>query len=435
MEMIFWIMEYVASFIEISMCCVFCGTFLLKDKLEDRKYLIFVYSAVGASLIIIFNKTEIFSFMNSILIILIIYVLQLLIYKRRPGLSALLIMIYVVILTAIDFMTAYFVAFLKDTDAQSLLSAQSPDRILCILLSKSLLVLIIYTFNKFMNKTFVFLQKYVVIMCIYSIFLFVSLFVMVELNMDNGNPKVQLFLTVFYSVLIAIELLMFYFVIKTGEGYEEKQRAELIEMKNSMLQKSLEETEQAFKLWRSSVHDYKNNIIALTKFANDGNLAEIKKYLERENELIDRKMFYIRTGNSVVDTIVNTKQSYAEKKGITFVVNAKVPDRCVISDLDMAGILGNLIDNAIEASVTENDPYIDVTIKKEKQFIVIRITNKYSGEFSKGFETKKRNKEFHGIGIGSVQSIVKKYDGEFLIDQSGDEVIAKILIPDFEKSK
>ena len=415
MTTFYWIMEYVASFIEISMCCIFCGTFLEKERLGDRKYLVLAGSGIGA-----------------ILVTLIVLFLQLLIYKAKVGKSVLFMLIYMVILTAIDFMTAYFTALVLDTDAGYLLNAQSPKRVICILLSKSLLILIIVTLSKMLKRTLIFLKRYVVIMCIYSIFLLVSLFVMVELNMNNGNPKTDLFLTIFFIASILIELLMFYFVIKIGESYEQRQKAELIEMKNRMLQKSLDETNQAFKLWKSSVHDYKHNIIALTQLADDGNIEEIKKYLKRENELMDRKMFYIQTGNSVVDAIVNTKQSFAEEKGITFVVNAKVPENCVVSELDMANILGNLIDNAIEASNSEEEPYIDVTMRQDKHFIVIKIINKYSREFSKRLETTKHKRMFHGIGIGSVKNIVEKYEGEFSIDKQGKEVIVKILIPNFK---
>lgn len=251
---------------------------------------------------------------------------------------------------------------------------------------------------------------------------------MVELNMDKKNTEIELLLTFFFIASILIELLMFYFVIKIGESYQEKQKTELIEMKNDMLQKSLDETEQAFKLWRSSVHDYKNNVIALMQLAEDGNIEEIKKYLSRESKLIDKKMFYIRTGNSIVGTIVNTKQNLAEKKGITFVVNAVIPVNCNVNELDMASILGNLIDNAIEASANEKEPYIDLVIKQEKQFILIKIINKYFGKFLKGMETTKQQKMFHGIGIVSIKSIVNKYEGEFLITKQGNKVIAKILI-------
>ncbi|OKZ80321.1 MAG: molecular chaperone Hsp90 [Clostridium sp. CAG:12237_41] len=432
MTTFYWIMEYVASFIEISMCCIFCGTFLEKERLGDRKYLVLAGSGIGAILVIVLNRIDIFSYINSMLVTLIVLFLQLLIYKAKVGKSVLFMLIYMVILTAIDFMTAYFMALVLDTDAGYLLNTQSLKRVICILLSKSLLILIIVTLSKMLKRTLIFLKRYVVIMCIYSIFLLVSLFVMVELNMNNGNPKTDLFLTIFFIASILIELLMFYFVIKTGESYEQRQKAELIEMKNRMLQKSLDETNQAFKLWKSSVHDYKHNIIALTQLADDGNIEEIKKYLKRENELMDRKMFYIQTGNSVVDAIVNTKQSFAEEKGITFVVNAKVPENCVVSELDMANILGNLIDNAIEASNSEEEPYIDVTMRQDKHFIVIKIINKYSREFSKRLETTKHKRMFHGIGIGSVKNIVEKYEGEFSIDKQGKEVIVKILIPNFK---
>ena len=432
MTTFYWIMEYVASFIEISMCCIFCGTFLEKERLGDRKYLVLAGSGIGAILVIVLNRIDIFSYINSMLVTLIVLFLQLLIYKAKVEKSVLFMLIYMVILTAIDFMTAYFMALVLDTDARYLLNTQSLKRVICILLSKSLLILIIVTLSKMLKRTLIFLKRYVVIMCIYSIFLLVSLFVMVELNMNNGNPKTDLFLTIFFIASILIELLMFYFVIKTGESYEQRQKAELIEMKNRMLQKSLDETNQAFKLWKSSVHDYKHNIIALTQLADDGNIEEIKKYLKRENELMDRKMFYIQTGNSVVDAIVNTKQSFAEEKGITFVVNAKVPENCVVSELDMANILGNLIDNAIEASNSEEETYIDVTMRQDKHFIVIKIINKYSREFSKRLETTKHKRMFHGIGIGSVKNIVEKYEGEFSIDKQGKEVIVKILIPNFK---
>ena len=233
----------------------------------------------------------------------------------------------------------------------------------------------------------------------------------------------------FFGAAMAAELYMFYFIIKTGESYEERQKIQLIEMKNNMLQKSLEETEQTFTKWRQSVHDYKNTVIALRQLANDGDMDKIREYLGSESELVDRKLFYIRTGSEAVDTIVNIKQNYAEERGIVFVVNVNITEQCNIGEIDMVNILGNLTDNAIEASVDEKEPYIELTIKQEKSFILIKVVNKYSREFSGNMETKKKDKIFHGIGIGSVNDIVKKYDGDFSIDKMGDEVIAKIIIP------
>ena len=56
------------------------------------------------------------------------------------------------------------------------------------------------------------------------------------------------------------------------------------------------------------------------------------------------------------------------KKGITFIVNAAIPKKCCVREIDMSNILGNLIDNAMEASQGEEEPYIDLTIRQEKTF-------------------------------------------------------------------
>ncbi|MDO5590187.1 MAG: GHKL domain-containing protein [Lachnospiraceae bacterium] len=425
----FWIIEFIASFAEIAMCCVFCGIFLAKEKSEDYKYLTLAGSSISAVLILILNRIDIFSFSNSIIVLFVVFLLQMLIYKTKPGLCVALTLVYAVILAAFDFLVAYFTAFLINTDVNYLLNNQSLPRVLCTLMSKSLLVITVVTMNRLLNNTRTFIKKYVAIMFIYSIFLLISLFIMVELNINNRSTKIDLFLVVFFSAAILIELLLFYFVIKTGERYEQQQKTELILMKNDMLQKSLDETEQAFKLWQKSVHDYKNNIIALRQLAEDENLDGIKEYLSSENELINKKMFCIKTGHSVVDTIVNTKQRLAEEKGITFIVNATIPEKCLISELDLANILGNLIDNAIEASTSEKEPYIDLTIRQEKTFFVIKIVNKYSQELSEELKTTKKKQQFHGIGLGSVTSVIKKYEGEFSIDKEGEEVVAKALIP------
>ncbi len=431
MKTFFWIVEYFASFVELFMCGVFCGSFLVKEKIGEKKYLLVLGSFIGSCFVLILNSIDIFSFMNTILILLIVYFMQIIIYRTKYALSFLLILIYTVLLTAIDFMTAFFAALILNKDVVFLLNVQSTSRLLCILMSKSMVILIVLTLNKTIKKSVVFMKKYVLIMCFYSIFLLSSFFVMTELNMDSENVKIDLFLIGFFVISIIIELLMFYLIIKTGERYEQRKEVELIQMKNDMLQKSLDETEQAFKMWRRSVHDYKNNVIALKQLADDGDIDKIKAYLENESELIETQMFYIKTGNSTVDTIVNTKQRIAEENGIIFVINASIPSNCCISEMDFANILGNIIDNAIEASQKEKEPYIDLTIRQDKNFIVIKIINKCCQKISEQLETTKKRKRFHGIGISSVQECIKKYEGEFSLEKRGNEVIVKILIPNY----
>ena len=90
-------------------------------------------------------------------------------------------------------------------------------------------------------------------------------------------------------------------------------------------------------------------------------------------------------------------------------------------------MLGNLLDNSIEASEKEDNPFIEVRIKTIKNTLIIAISNKCSS-ISTSFETSKPDKMFHGIGLRSVKKIVNKYNGEFSTEYLDNTFIAKVMI-------
>lgn len=433
MNIFYWIVECMASFIEITMCCVFCGTFLNREQLIEKKYPILLYSLIGSLVILVLNHFKMFSFINSYIAIILFLIIQLRLYSPFKWTHILLVFIYTVILSAIDFSTAYFAALALDSNVSYLLNTQGTERLICILLSKTLLLMTVTTFSKIFKRTFRFISKYVLVTCVYSMFLLGMIFIMLELNMHTMNKRTELLMMAFFLASIIIEISMFYFVITTTEAHELEQQMQLIELKNNMLEKSLDETEKTFRLWRKSVHDYKNDIIALTSFANEGNMDKIQTYLSEKNNIIKNSMFYTKTGNSSVDAIIYTKQSYAIDNNIRFIVNASIPENCFVSDMDMASILGNLIDNAIEASMNEDNPYIDITIKQEKCFFIIKIINKFTKELPANLTTNKKLRQFHGIGLTSVKHTVRKYNGNFDIAKQNNVVVATaMLINKFE---
>ena len=427
MTVVFWCFEYFASWIEGILCCIFCAVFLTKDMMKENLYPIILMSGIGAVCTVLLNGLHLFLSFHMILIILLYVIMQCILYRKKVWLIFASTMIYSVILVASELSVAYFLVSIIDTVNPNLFHEQSVNWIVCAVISKFILFLIVIMVRRIYRHEIILGKKYAVTMGIYSIFLLTFLLVMAEFSMNAVKLKMSLFL-LFFIISIIMELLTLSFVIEAGESYEQKQRAEFIELKNSMLQQSLNETKQAFQLWRKSIHDYKNNVLVLSQLAQNDDIEGIKKYLKKETDLIDRKIFCIHTGNSVIDVIINTKQHFAEAKGILFVVNAFLPEHGTILDLDLANILGNLLDNAIEASMEEQDPYIDVIIRQEKSFMLIKVTNKYCGELPGNMRSSKKNKIFHGIGIESVKSTVEKYHGEFSIKKQDNEVVVQILL-------
>lgn len=428
MKEFFWCVEYFATIIETVMCCFFCATFILKEKTQDIQGKIIFISMTVSLMIILLNQISLFSYVTTFIFISLCTVTQWILYKRKYLYLIGLVMVYATILSAIDFMVAYFVAMIMNTNTRYLLGEQSLVRVACILLSKCILIILVVTLNRVIAYKKTIPMQYIVIMASCSGFLLISNFVIIHSELNRSKEEIGSFSIIFFIASLGIEMIIFWLVIKIAEGYEQKKNASLIELNNKMLKKSLDETENTFELWRQSVHNYKNNIILLTQLVEEGKIEELKAYLRKENDLIESRMFCFKTGNSVADAIINTKQNIAKKKGIVFVVNAIIPDKIVVSDIDMANILGNLIDNAIEAEEKENDPYIDITIKLEKCFLIINIRNKCTYLSEVDINTSKKESEFHGIGLRSVKKCVRNYDGEISFSVNNNEFIVNILI-------
>ena len=429
MKEFYWIVEYIASFIEVLMSCYFCGTFIRKDRLRESKKLLYVCSVVVALIIIVLNHIDFFSTVTPIASILLCVFMQWIIYRKRYILSAGLMFVYYIVMAVIDLLIIYFVGLIFDASVGYILIEQSMIRVACILLSKSILVVLVLTTNRLIAYRKTIPPLYIVIMGACSAFLIVSNLVLIHSEISNANDDISGFTMFFFIASLGIAMIIFGFVFKIADGYEQKNNNMLIELNNKMLKKSLDETERTFELWRQSIHDYKNNIIALTQMIEEERLDDVKKYLHNENKLREQKMFYIKTGNSIIDTIINMKQNIAQKYNITYVANISLPTTIVIGDIDISTILGNLIDNAIEASKEEDEPYIEINIKQQKSFLIINIKNKYSKEYNiDELKTNKSNSEFHGIGLKSVRKTVNKYGGSINLEIKEQEFIASILI-------
>lgn len=429
MNLFFWFMEYLASFIEIFLGCIFCHTFLKETIAENKKIHIFFCSLTEAFIILILNKIQLFSFLTSFLFIFMLFLIQIFLYRTSVRFLLLLSSIYSILLAAADLFSAYFVSFIFHRNAEALFYTQSSFRILCIFISKTLLILIIFFIMYYVKKERSHFGKYFTAMVIYSFLTLISFFILVNLHIDMNHSSPNFFLILFFAFSIISELSLSYFTINAWKICQNIQRGKIIEMENHMLQKSLNETEKTFQLWQKSIHDYKNTIIALAQLAEDNDMNKILQYLKKEKNTLSRKLFYVRTGNSIIDAVLNTKLSFAENQGINFITDLAIKENFKMDEIDLANMLGNLLDNAIDASVKEENPYIVFSMKQKSQWTFIKIINKCTKELSDTLKTTKKQPVFHGIGLKSINDIVHRYNGTFSIRAENNEVIIQIAIP------
>lgn len=211
-----------------------------------------------------------------------------------------------------------------------------------------------------------------------------------------------------------------------------------IDKRISSYQRELIETHYAevdnmYRQMRGWRHDYRNHIQTMKAHAANGDLDAIKSYLDALDTDLNTVDTVIKTGNPMTDAILNSKISLAKSKKITVYAAAHIPLALKTSELDLCVILGNLFDNAIEASLSlpEEQRLIRVYMDMKNTQLYISFTNFTS--VKKRFKINGRFKstkgEGHGFGLVRIDNIIKRLDGYISRNSEDGAFTTEILIP------
>lgn len=203
---------------------------------------------------------------------------------------------------------------------------------------------------------------------------------------------------------------------------------------NDLITKQYNEIENIYKEMRGWKHDYHNHIQTMKAYLELGKYDAMEQYLNDLDKDLTNIDKVLKTGNIMVDAILNTKLSLATNQGININAKATVPKNLKVSDIDLSVIIGNLMDNAMEAATKLENPedrFIRVYIREMKEQLYISITNSVGGEVKKigfGYISTKLAKN-HGFGLKRVDNIVAKYNG-FINRQNEEGVFAtEVMLP------
>lgn len=427
MNAVFWIIEFCSSFVEAFLCTIFCGTFIEKIDLKKNLNKRIIAALIATSAMLIVNHINIYSVITVVFGLALMALMSFAVYSKNPLKASVLGITFLLLIAVIDNVVVSIISYALKIPTVEIYQEMSLYRVLAIISSKIMLLFVVIAMNKFFSKRRTLQRNYLIALFTITTIMFIITVLITFIDIKNNavNSIVSIF---FFTVMLILLMIIFFGTFKLTEYYENQEELKLTTLKNQMLEKSMSETEQTFMLWKKSMHDYKHNIANLMSLANNNDIEGIKQYLQSENKLLSKKLFYYKTGNDTVDTILNIKQRAAESKGITFIITAKIPDNCIVKSAHFASILGNLLDNAIEASIDEEAPFVEVKIKPVKSYLMIVVSNKCTRSNIK-LETTKSDKQLHGIGINSVKQTVKEYKGTFLTDHTDGIFNAEIMIP------
>lgn len=203
---------------------------------------------------------------------------------------------------------------------------------------------------------------------------------------------------------------------------------------NDLVTRHYDEIDNIYRQMRGWRHDYHNHIQTMKAYISLNQIAEMKNYLDKLDTDLTSVDTVLKTGNIMVDAILNSKISLAMSKNIRINAKAVVPDQLKVSEIDLCVIIGNLLDNAMEACLkqsNESERFIRVYIGKFKEQLYISVSNSMAGEVRKSGKTylSTKNSDTHGFGLMRVDRITEKYGG-FVNRQHEEGVFAtEIMLP------
>ncbi len=215
--------------------------------------------------------------------------------------------------------------------------------------------------------------------------------------------------------------------------FSKKIDKQIASYQHELIETHYREVDNMYRQIRGWRHDYRNHIQTMKAYAAVEDWNAIRHYLDLLDKDLETVDTVIKTGNPMTDAILNSKISLAKAKGIEVVADAQIPVMLNSSEIDLCCIIGNLFDNAIEASVQlpEGQRVIRVYMDMRNTQLYISFTN-----FTAGRKMKKEGKLFrsikgegHGFGLMRIDAIVERLDGYISRNSEDGAFTTEILLP------
>lgn len=271
-----------------------------------------------------------------------------------------------------------------------------------------------------------------------SIFVILGMFGAVTLSEQRVLPlnEDEVGTWVILSVILLFAIL-FYRVNRQREM--ETEIAKLQQEQAEILERDYQALRQTYADNAKLYHDLHNHIETIYQCLMQGNIGEAVQYCEDLRTPVREIAQTIWTGDKAIDCLISSKMALAQQEKIKTKVNVEYPHNTNIRNVDLITILGNLLDNALEAAkiAPEGIRFLNLTVRRINSMLIIKVENGYGNtpvEENGILRTSKEDKVFHGWGLKSAQTAADRYDGSITTDYK-DGVFQAVVTLSFRPVK
>jgi len=242
----------------------------------------------------------------------------------------------------------------------------------------------------------------------------------------------QVIAMIFVIIVLGINVLVLYLQDSLSAAYEDKLKSTLHTQEKEYYFTQCKLMQESVENIKTIRHDMKLHLATTRDFTVRGKANEATDYLDGLLGDIKKKEIYSNTGNTAFDSIINYKLNDAKQENIKLDLRLLIPPTLNIETADIVTILGNLLDNALDAVAKVRDKAIKLDIEYSKESLFIQVENTFDGvvEYEKGKNgtekiiATRKDGDNHGYGLKNIRKSVEKYNGH--VDISHDDNVFSI---------
>lgn len=254
----------------------------------------------------------------------------------------------------------------------------------------------------------------------------------IMITIENDMPKLLCdrypILSIIVPAILILSLLSILYAVKTFQNMivlnREKNSRIILEKQIGSMQEHMEEMEHIYSGIRSMKHDMKNTLAVIMELAGKDE-TELQTYLSEINKGFEQLEFRFRTGNTVADVLLNMKYHEAVRTIPDIEIDAErllFSENMHIQSYDIGVIIGNALDNAIEAcrklkaEQQEAETFIRISSFTRGKMFFIEVENSFNGKVRRKKQsefpvTEKSDNRAHGMGLANIKHTAEKYHG------------------------
>lgn len=321
---------------------------------------------------------------------------------------------YILVMVFIGSITFPIFSMILKNGMDVLQGAEHPARLIYLAVAKFLqffllrLLLFLFKADKDLDR------KNGILSLLYSVFTIVGLGALMAVSVSDKSGSQSTPIIVLLAVLLLSNAGVYLMIRQAMRMHQKEYEYRLIQEKMNAEKKRAEDAEVIWENIRKLRHDLKNHFTVIRAGLDDGDTASCGEYLNKIYPVIDSMDNLVYTENAMVDYLISTK--FTKDKDVKIITSGNVNYFDDIEDADLVSLIGNILDNAIEAAEQVIDPMnrrVELHFLRQELNRVIICKNGINGsvlEHNKELRSTKRQGD-HGLGHRIINSIAQKYGG------------------------